>query len=159
MKWISYLVLAVVCCVAASLSWSQTAPFVKGLLTWEKPAAAIQNNWLWASANGTQDDIPASIEVALTTPLTDLNAGQPGAPLIDIRKTAYPETNQYDASAMLTEKLGGATGTYLLWVRVLDLAGNPSLWVKSQEFRYDVTTPATPANVKVTIEIKITVGG
>ena len=60
---------------------------------------------------------------------------------------------------MLTEKLGGATGTYLLWVRVLDLAGNPSLWVKSQEFRYDVTVPAAPSNVKVTIEIKITVGG
>ena len=165
---LKFVLLAVYLLVWSLGVWAQTAPFVKGILSWTKPAIAIQNNWLWEAVNGTQDEVPQLVEVALTTPLTDMNAVQPGAPPIDVSPFAMPVAQadgsfQLDYSAKLAEKLGNTTGTYATWVRVFDAAGLPSLWARSGDFRFDVLNPAAPAGVKMTIEVtqttKITIGG
>jgi len=171
MTWKVYLKYALlsVCLSAWSLGvLAQTAPFVKGILSFNRPVAAIQNNWLWEAEDGTQDVLPQRVEVALTTPLTDMNAATPGAPPIDVSSFAMPPAQvdgsfQLDYSAKLAEKLGNTTGTYATWVRVFDAAGLPSLWARSGDFRFDVLNPAAPAGVKMTIEVtqitKITIGG
>ena len=151
------------------------AQTVKGTLTFDRPTIAVQNNWPWSTVADTQDVLPAKIEIAIATPLTDMNAAQPGAPLIDVVQLPMPQPQPdgsfiVDHSARLRTVLGStSTGVYAAWVRVADAAGNVHLWARSGDFAWDIQAPQVPANVKMTIEIiqtqtqttttKITTGG
>jgi hypothetical protein len=86
----------------------------------------------------------ASAEVALTaTDVLDLNVA--GTPLRTIRGVDPDGTKGWPITTLVT---GMPSADYKIWVRVLDLAGNASVWsLEPATIALDVTPPKPPTGV------------
>lgn len=52
---------------------------------------------------------------------------------------------------------GRAAGDYQLAVRVYDLAGNFSAWSSAVAGRYDPIAPSPPGNIRIVVEVRVSV--
>lgn len=114
----------------------------------------IKANWSradisgWVDGSGNPETI-SLIELALSTPFTDLVSEPPtGPPIIASQKYNYTGIDSQDITAMIKAN-GVGGGPWLIWARVYNGAGEASAWTKSGLF---ALRPRAPASVSVSIE-------
>lgn len=153
-------------CLSAWLScgWlaAQTVTPVVGKTAkavWEKPAGTPATA-TWVDVTG-KPEVLKEFELVIATPLTDMNAVTAQAPpIFRSARIPYSGTNE-QAVGQFLQQIAGSTGTFVAWIKVYDLAGNESLWTKSNEFGIDLASPAPASNlqIKVIVTVEVTTGG
>jgi hypothetical protein len=106
-------------------------------LTWSKSGSTI-----WVDAAGTAEVIK-NIEVAISTPFTDLRLLNPGPPPVWTTKYLYTGVDAVSFDMPIPD-LGG--GPWIAWLRVINAGGVASKWAKSSEFTFQ---PLPPVGLKV----------
>ena len=121
---------------------------VISVLLFGQAAPPIGSNYALYWTNPTQDtanapEVVGTCEVAISAATVDLNAVG-GVALKTVTGLAFDiGTRGYPLTTLVA---GLPNGNYKIWVRVLDLAGNPSTWVAIDQ-GLDVTPPKPPSGV------------
>jgi hypothetical protein len=147
LNWIAGLSGIVLVALWVGFAYAQVSPphiGANGLAEWQHNGQDVQGN----------PETLTFFELAVTPPIgVDLNGGDPA---LRSKKVTVSEAqvDSLNFETDLAELLSGMTeGSYMLWCRAEDAAGNMSTWT-STTFSLDSVDPTPPAAVKV---IKVTV--
>lgn len=103
-------------------------------ITWVSPTLDVNNN----------PETLSSMDLAIATSDVDLNVV--GSVALRTIKDINPGDGVagYSAAVLVA---GLPNGTYKVWIRAIDLAGNMSVWGSSDAVPVDVTAPKPPSGI------------
>jgi hypothetical protein len=134
---------------AIKYAYAQEVSVQTHKVAWDSPST--DPSIPWTDISGAPETV-ATFDLAISDTGQDLNgAGQ----IIASSSVSYVASKingtwETEVTALLAPQ---PSGVYLVWCRAIDVAGNKSAWSNSAEIPHDVTPPAPPQNMIITITL------